>query len=152
MNGRWTGDCTGCLRGSRYAICARPFRFDYSERCRHATPFVESLIEKTGASLTMLNVIETPIVDYTSGDAFAVPQAVREEVLACGAGFLREYAREAFRCYAVDTVCRMGDPAKENILRRVNMRILLLRCLRGLGAAFPRWRPLRPFTLRLGLN
>jgi nucleotide-binding universal stress UspA family protein len=110
------------------------FPFDYSDRCRHATPFVESLIEKTGARLTMLNVIEAASVDHTSGDALVVPQSVREEILASSAGFLREYAREAFRCYAVDTVCRMGDPAKEIIRMAAESHIdLIMMPTRGCG-------------------
>lgn len=90
------------------------FPFDYSDRCRHAAPFVKSLIEKTGARLTMLNVIEDPSAHYPASAAFLVPQSERDELLVSSTRFLQTYARETFPDRA-DAVCRMGDPAKEII-------------------------------------
>ncbi|HEY3453871.1 MAG TPA: universal stress protein [Bryobacteraceae bacterium] len=95
------------------------FPFDYSDRCRRTAPFVNGLIEKAGAHLTILNVIEDPVARYPAGAAFRLPKSVQDEILASSTKFLREYTNETFPSFDVDAVCRMGDPAKE-IIRTAN--------------------------------
>lgn len=110
------------------------FPFDYSGRCRHAAPFVKNLIEKTGAELTMLNVIEDPSAHYPASAAFLVPPSERAERLACSVRFLQKYAHETFPGYAVDAVCRMGDPAKEIIWIAAETHVdLIMMPTRGYG-------------------
>jgi nucleotide-binding universal stress UspA family protein len=91
------------------------FPFDYSERCCRTAPFVQWMIEKTGAYLTILNVIDDPAARHPAGAAFLIPQNERDEILTSSAKFLRKYARETFDSFDADAVCRMGDPAKEII-------------------------------------
>jgi len=95
------------------------FPFDYSDRCRRTARFVNGLIEKAGAHLTILNVIEDPMARNPAGAAFRFPKSVQDEILASSTKFLREYTNETFLSFDVDAVCRMGDPAKE-IIRAAN--------------------------------
>jgi nucleotide-binding universal stress UspA family protein len=89
------------------------FPFDYSDRCRHAAPFVKAWVERSGARLTILNVVEDPGVHLPAGARFLIPRKEPDEILAASTGFLREYATETFPGKTVEIVCRMGDPAKE---------------------------------------
>lgn len=110
------------------------FPFDYSDKCRHAAPFVKSLIEKTGAHLTMLNVIEDPSAHYLASAAFLVPPSERADLLACSTRFLQKYVHEAFPGYALDAVCRMGDPAQEifRIAAKTHVDLIMM-LTRGCG-------------------
>jgi nucleotide-binding universal stress UspA family protein len=74
-----------------------------------------NFVENTGARLTMLNVIEDPASRYPASIAFVVPQNERDELLAASTRFLQREAHNAFPALQVESICRMGDPAKEII-------------------------------------
>ena len=102
------------------------FPFDYSKRCRHTAPFVNSVLEKTEAHLTILNVIEDPSARYPPSAAFLFPQSERDEILAHSTRFLQKYTEETFPGRAVRAVCRMGDPAKEIVRIATDSKVNLI--------------------------
>ncbi|HTU45414.1 MAG TPA: universal stress protein [Bryobacteraceae bacterium] len=110
------------------------FPFDYSERCRQAAPFVRSLIERTGARLTLLNVIEDPSAQYPGSVAFVVPDSERDELLASSTKFLQKYVCKTFSCDSVDAVCKMGDPATTIVRVAADSKVdLIMMPTRGCG-------------------
>lgn len=91
------------------------FPFDYSDQCRRAALSVKDLVDKTGAKLTILNVVGDPGMNYPASAAFLVPQIERDQIVAASTRFLRQYASEAFGAVPVTLVVEMGDPAREII-------------------------------------
>lgn len=110
------------------------FPFDYSDRCRQAAPSVKSWVQKSGARLTILNVIEDPSAHYPASARVLVPPKEKHEILAASTGFLRKFASESFPENTVETICKMGDPAKEIICLAAETRAnLIMMPTRGCG-------------------
>lgn len=114
------------------------FPFDYSPRCRHVEPFIKRFIDRTGAHLTVINVIEDPRSHYPSSTAFIIPPSELDEILTASKKFLREQVKEAFPGCEPDTICKMGEPAKE-IVRAANENNidLIIMPTRGRGSFRP---------------
>src|SRR6478752_4285129 len=91
------------------------FPFDYSDQCRHAAQSVQRLVQKTGAQLTILNIVGDSSANYPASAAFLVPERERDEIVAASTRFLREYTSKAFEGCPANLVCQMGDPAREII-------------------------------------
>ena len=110
------------------------FPFDYSERCRHAACFVKALLDKFGAQLTIVNVLEDPAAHHPASLAFAVSSVEQRKLIEHSTTFLQNYARGAFPPCSVQAVCRMGDPAKEIIEVASDMHAnLIMMPTRGCG-------------------
>jgi nucleotide-binding universal stress UspA family protein len=104
------------------------FPFDHSERCRHAACFVKRLLNKFGAQLTIVNVLEDPAAHYPASVAFAVPSVERRKLIEHSTTLLQNYAREAFPQCSVQAVCCMGDPAKEiiEVASEINANLIMM--------------------------
>lgn len=110
------------------------FPFDYSDRCRQAAPFVKNWVQKSGAGLTIINVIEDPGEHYPASARFLVPPKEKHEILTASSGFLRKFASETFPGITVDAICKMGDPAREITCLAAQTRAdLIMMPTRGCG-------------------
>jgi nucleotide-binding universal stress UspA family protein len=91
------------------------FPFDYSERCRRAAAIVKSLVGRTGAHLTVLNVIADPRAEYPPGTRIFITPEECDEMLAFSKNFLQKFVNETFPDCAVDAMCTIGDVAQQII-------------------------------------
>lgn len=102
------------------------FPFDYSDRCRSVAPVVRSLVQRTGARLTIINVLADPSAEYPASTAFLIPPIEYENMLAFGTNHLRQIAAEAFPDCVVDVVCKMGDAAKQIVCVANEMDLIMM--------------------------
>jgi nucleotide-binding universal stress UspA family protein len=87
------------------------FPVDFSERCRAVAPFVSAIAKRDGASVTLVHVVEPPVMWYGAVETTCVPDLDLTRLIAEAEHRLIFFADES--CSGIETNTRVesGDPA-----------------------------------------
>lgn len=86
------------------------FPVDFSERSSAIVPHVRAVCARSGASLTLLHLVEMPVMAYTASEAPIVFDFPIAEIKESAGQQLAELAATAFQGIKVKTVVDEGDP------------------------------------------
>jgi len=86
------------------------FPVDLSERSLAIAPHVRAVCERFNAALTLLHLVEMPVMAYGVPDAPVTFDFPMEEIKAAAEGKVKQFGASAFPGIAVKTVVTEGDP------------------------------------------
>jgi nucleotide-binding universal stress UspA family protein len=88
------------------------FPVDFSERCRAVAPFVSAMAKRDGASVTVLHVVEHPVMRYGAVETTCVPDLDLARLIAAAEHRLIFFADEWFVSGIKTNTCvESGNPA-----------------------------------------
>lgn len=87
------------------------FPVDLSDRCAAVVPHVEAAARRFGASVTLLHVVESPVVPYGPAEMLGFPEQQTDRLRTTARARLDSFAASAFYGVRVSSVVEMGDPA-----------------------------------------
>jgi nucleotide-binding universal stress UspA family protein len=86
------------------------FPVDFSDRSYAVAPHVRAVCQRFNAALTLLHLVEAPVMAYGVPDAPVTFDFPMEEIKTAAEGKLKQFAASAFPGITVKTVVTEGDP------------------------------------------
>src|SRR6266853_5933688 len=86
------------------------FPVDFSERCRAVAPFVNEVASRDGASLTLLSLIDAPVMWYGTAEAPCIPALNVAGMVEETREDLTGFAKDFFPGLQPGILVQEGDP------------------------------------------
>ncbi len=104
------------------------FPTDFSDRCRAIVPSVRALCERFGASLTLLHLVQEPMLIYGAVDAPVMFEFPMDELKECARKRLAEFAAHDFPGMRVKSYVNEGDPGSciADLARAWNIDLIMM--------------------------